>query len=110
MGHLGDHVLSYSNDNKEKNKRLQIKGYSLERSNQELEAEAVSYLICHRLGLQTQSAEYLANYIKSGKDLLSFCYEHVIKTVDKIEKLFIKNPQKMKKNLYPQLTIDYNKE
>ena len=29
----------------------------------ELEAEAVSWLVCQRLGLETRSAEYLAGYV-----------------------------------------------
>ena len=29
----------------------------------ELEAEAVSWLVCRRLGLETRSAEYLAGYV-----------------------------------------------
>lgn len=60
------------------------------RTAEELEAETVSYLICHKLGLITKSAEYIAGYIKSDEDLLLFNYEVVIKTADKIEKLFVK--------------------
>jgi hypothetical protein len=38
----------------------------LTRAQRELEAEAVSWLICSRLGLETRSAEYLANYVDEG--------------------------------------------
>ncbi|SRR6266404_77115 len=38
----------------------------LELGQRELEAEAVSWLICRRLGLETRSAEYLACYVKDG--------------------------------------------
>jgi hypothetical protein len=35
----------------------------LTRGQRELEAEAVSWLVCRRLGLETRSAEYLAGYV-----------------------------------------------
>jgi hypothetical protein len=40
----------------------------LTRGQRELEAEAVSWLVCRRLGLETRSAEYLSGYVK-GDDL-----------------------------------------
>ena len=63
---------------------------NLGRNAEELEAETIAFLICRRLGLTTQSAEYLAGYINSEKDIIRFNYEMVIHTVDKIERLFLK--------------------
>jgi antirestriction protein ArdC len=62
----------------------------LSRAAEELEAETVAYLIMNKLGLETRSAEYIAGYIKSDQVLLEVNYEIIIKTADKIEKLFIK--------------------
>lgn len=62
----------------------------LSKSAEELEAETVSYLIMHKLGLETRSAEYIAGYIHSNELLLEINYEIIIKTADKIEKLFLK--------------------
>lgn len=56
----------------------------------ELEAETVSYLICYKLGLITQSAEYLAGYMSNNNDVQEFSLEIIILTADKIEKFFIK--------------------
>lgn len=85
LGHTGHPHLLYNG--KEKPKQLLTR--KLTRTAEELEAEAVSYLICHKLGLETRSAEYIAGYITCDQDLLEFSYETVIKTADKIEKLFI---------------------
>lgn len=88
LGHTGHIKLHYNGREKPTN-LLQRK---MSRTAQELEAETVSYLICHKLGLITQSSEYIAGYITKDQDLLEFSYEVVIKTADKIENLFIKHP------------------
>jgi hypothetical protein len=84
LGHTGFKELT---NKKKKNNLLRR---DLPRSVEELEAETVSFLITDRMGLKTQSAEYLAGYIISQEDLESFSYELVIKTADKIEEMFIK--------------------
>lgn len=86
LGHTGHKYIHYS----EKEKPTELLQRKMTRTAEELEAETVSYLICHRLGLITQSAEYIAGYIKSNEDLIRFSYEYVIKITDKIERLFIK--------------------
>ena len=86
LGHTGHKDIFHQ----EKDKPTKILQRKLSRSAEELEAETISYLICHKLGLESRSAEYIAGYIKSENDLLEFSYEAVIKTADKIEKLFIK--------------------
>jgi hypothetical protein len=86
LGHTGHEHIQYQN----KEKQTELMHRKLSRTAEELEAETVSYLICHKLGLQSRSAEYIAGYITCEKDLLEFSYEIVIKTADKIEKLFVK--------------------
>jgi hypothetical protein len=85
LGHTGHKQIHYG-----KEKPIKLLHRKMSRTTEELEAETVSYLICHKLGLITQSAEYIAGYIKSDEDLLSFSYEIVVKIADKIDKLFIK--------------------
>lgn len=86
LGHTG-HKEIYYNGKGKPTKLLQRK---LSRTAEELEAETINYLICKKLGLENRSAEYIAAYIKSDNDLIEFSYEAVIKTADKIERLFIK--------------------
>lgn len=89
LGHLsGD--LSGSFVENAKGKQMKINKRQLKIETEELEAETVSFLICKKLGLETRSAEYLAGYINSEKDLEEFSYESVIKTADKIEEVFLK--------------------
>lgn len=86
LGHTGHKQLHYQG----KEKPTELMQRKLSRTAEELEADTISYLICQKLGLESRSAEYIAGYIKSDKDLIEFSYETVIKTADKIEKLFIK--------------------
>jgi len=88
LGHTGHKKLHYQG----KDKPTDLLQRKMSRTAEELEAETVSYLICHKLGLITQSSEYIAGYITKDQDLLEFSYEIVIKTADKIEKFFIKHP------------------
>lgn len=88
LGHTGHKKMNYHG----KDKPTDLLQRKMSRTAEELEAETVSYLICHKLGLITQSAEYIAGYITKDQDLLEFSYEIVIKTADKIENLFIKHP------------------
>jgi hypothetical protein len=84
LGHTGNLEISQG-----KGKSYKIEARKLRRSAEELEAEVISFLICKKLGLETRAAEYIAGYIKNEDDLLQFSYENVIKTADKIEKLFL---------------------
>ena len=86
LGHTGHKSLVYNG----REKPTTLLNRKLSRTAEELEAETVSYLICHKLGLESRSAEYIAGYIKDEDDLLQFSYEIVIKTADKIEKMFVK--------------------
>lgn len=86
LGHTGHKKIQ----NEKKGKQKVLLQRNVTQSTAELEAETVSYLVCHKLNLQTQAAEYLAGYIDAEEDLLSFSYETVVKVTDRIESLFIK--------------------
>lgn len=64
----------------------------------ELEAEAVSYILCVRAGLISNSAEYLFGYLQDPEDLKKISVEAIIKTVTYIETLQTKTfrPRKPK--------------
>ena len=85
LGHTGHKEIK----NKSRKNPITLPERKLTTTAVELEAEAVSYLICKKLGLTTSSAEYIAGYIKSPDDLLKFSYESVIKVADKIEGMFL---------------------
>lgn len=86
LGHTGHKSLYMHN----KLRPINLPQRKLRQAAEELEAETVAYLIMYKLGLETRSAEYIAGYIKSDEVLLEVNYEIIIKTADKIEKLFIK--------------------
>ncbi|MBN1184813.1 MAG: hypothetical protein JXB49_21180 [Bacteroidales bacterium] len=93
-GHTGHMELRKTNPDK----RLVLpERGKLTRSNEELEAETVSYLISTKLGLIPKSAEYLSGYITGIDDLLQFSYETVIKVADKIDNMFLQPTNKILK-------------
>ena len=53
----------------------------------EIEADAVAYLVCERLGLQTTSSKYLSNYIAKHNDLPVFSLNAVLQAVSYIEEM-----------------------
>lgn len=85
LGHTGHKTLNHLY----LKKFIKLSDHKLSKTAKELEAETVSFLICCKVGLKTNAAEYLAGYIKDEKDLAEFNYELVIKTADKLEKLFL---------------------
>lgn len=89
LGHTGHATIcQQTKDGKAKEMKLMMR--KLSRTGEELEAETISFLICKKLGLETNSAEYLAGYISCDKDLEEFSHELVIKIADKIEEIFLK--------------------
>lgn len=96
LGHTGHNELHHLR----KKNPIKLPQRKLSRTAEELEAETVSFLICKKLGLESRSAEYIAGYISNEQDLLSFSYETVIKTADKIEKLFVKKREANKEILF----------
>ena len=53
----------------------------------EFEAESVGYLVCKRLGLNTNSDHYLAGYVKREEFIPEISVQSVIRAVEWIEKL-----------------------
>jgi hypothetical protein len=89
LGHTGQKELVNHITVQSASKKIYIAGRDLSVTARELEAETCRYLLCYKMRLETRSAEYMAHYIKSDDDLIQFSYENVIKTADKIEKLFL---------------------
>jgi len=59
----------------------------LDRQVEECEAESISYLVCTRLGIETPSAEYLADYLGEGGNMPSISLETVIKMAGLIQRM-----------------------
>jgi hypothetical protein len=60
---------------------------SLTLGQQEIEAEAVSYLVCYRAGLTTQSADYLALFLPDHTDFGRVSLDLVVKVASYIESM-----------------------
>ena len=56
----------------------------LNRGQAELEAEATSFLVCKRAGIEAQSAEYLAGYVEPG-DLEAISVDIILRAASRIE-------------------------
>jgi len=97
LGHTGHPLLRLS-AKEGQGKEMKLINRKLSQTGEELEAETISFLICKKLGLETRSAEYLAGYISSKKDLKEFSPELVIKIADKIEEMFFKKKHRIKFN------------
>ena len=52
-----------------------------------IEADAVAYLVCERLGLQANSAKHLSNYMDKNLDLPVFSLNAVLQSVGYIEEM-----------------------
>ncbi|RYE50896.1 MAG: hypothetical protein EOP48_19055 [Sphingobacteriales bacterium] len=53
----------------------------------EVEAEAISYLVCKRMGLQTSSESYLSNYIAENKEMPAISLDVILTVAGYIEQL-----------------------
>jgi len=53
----------------------------------EIEAEAVAYIVCRRIGLQTRSAEYLSSFVEEEEDLESISLDLVSRAAARIEEM-----------------------
>ncbi|MGA2557279.1 MAG: hypothetical protein ABSG04_13495 [Verrucomicrobiota bacterium] len=53
----------------------------------EIEAEAVAYIVCRRIGLQTRSAEYLSSFVEEDEDLESISLDLVSRAAARIEEM-----------------------
>ena len=59
----------------------------LTQTQRELEAEATSYILCVRAGLESNSAEYLSAYLANPEDIKKISIEAIMKTVTYIEQM-----------------------
>lgn len=76
LGHIGS------------NKRLKIPDRSsISTSQQEIEAESLSYLICARNNVKPKSESYLLNHIESDKDLPKLDIYTILKAAGQIERI-----------------------
>jgi hypothetical protein len=74
LGHLG------------KDPTLEVPGrMGLSHSQEELEAEAVAYLVCHRIGIVPNSASYLSNFFSGQDKDPDFDLHEILKAAGKIE-------------------------
>ncbi len=85
LGHTGHKELTHPTNNKS----IKLLDRDIPKATRELEAETVSYLVCHRLGLKTQAAEYIAGYFSHDGVFDKFSYDMVIKAADLIESRFL---------------------
>ena len=72
-GHLGAHMEGFWPDRSK-----------LAKSQKEMEAEAVSYLACRRLGLETRSVEYLKHHA-TADNLLAISKRLIIEATNRVE-------------------------
>jgi len=73
-GHLGAHPEGFWPD----------RSGTLNKAQREMEAEAVAYLVCKRLGLETQSADYLKGDV-TPQNLLAVSKRLIIEATNRIE-------------------------
>ena len=64
---------------------------TLDRNTAEFEAESVSYLVCHRAGMETPAAEYLHGYLNANAEVPKISLETVFKAAQRIESMGMKN-------------------
>ena len=69
------------------NKKWWPNRYGLSHSAVEFEAESVSYLVCARLGIQTESEKYLSGYAKNNEHVPKISLECVMKAAGLIESM-----------------------
>ncbi len=71
-------------------------------SAREFEAESVSYLVCHRAGIETPAAEYLHGYLGANDEVPNISLEVVFKAVQRIETM---RRKKLKPRMLPPTPI-----
>jgi hypothetical protein len=74
LGHIGGHA-----------KRRWPSRVGLTRTQQELEAEGVAFIVGRRLGLLSYSAEYLAGHLSRQEDLQEISVDMIVKVAGRIE-------------------------
>jgi len=81
LGHLGGDPFGREWDSR----------IGLTLTQRELEAESVSYILCVRAGLKSNSAEYLSPYLEDPEDIKKISIEAIMKTVTYIEQMTTKS-------------------
>ncbi len=74
--------------------------YATGTNEREFEAESVAWLVCERAGIHNPSTEYLANYLKGGRDVPAISIDAVLKAAGYIEAMGKRNLGK-RRNLPP---------
>ncbi len=77
LGHLFCHHLNHS----------WCKDRSFTKEIKEFEAEVVSYLVCRRLGIESNSIIYLANYLEANDNIPPISIERVFHAVDIVQNI-----------------------
>lgn len=80
-------------------------GRSFTSETKEFEAETVAYLVCKRLGIQSHSVEYLANYLDENEQIPPILLDFVFQAVDLIERATTGNIEITKSLLYKKDSI-----
>lgn len=75
-------------------------GRSFTSETKEFEAETVAYLVCKRLGIQSHSVEYLANYLDENEQIPPILLDFVFQAVDLVERATTGNIEITKSLLY----------
>ena len=75
-GHIGPGVYNLWPDRAELTKNVR-----------EFEAEATSYLVCQRIGIDTPAAQYLSGYLDNNDEIPEISLDVVFKAVQKIESM-----------------------
>lgn len=91
LGHFGEKILTkeYVNQKGQKVKKtvsINDRQY-IDRYMREIEAETVSYLVCAKQSLNSESEKYLSEYLDCNT-FRNLDIRNVIKTAEKIEKIF----------------------
>ncbi len=73
------------------------KRYNLSKSQEEFEAECVSYIVCNRLGIESNSERYLWGYLDDNDEVPEIRIDRILKVAGKIESMYMKvTPPKKK--------------
>jgi hypothetical protein len=60
---------------------------NLSKEQREFEAESISYLVCKRIGLESNSDEYLSGYTRNNKEIPNISFETVLTVAGYIESM-----------------------
>ena len=67
-------------------------------ASREFEAESTAYLVCGRIGIDNPSEQYLAGYVRSGKNIPPISLENVLRSAGLIESMSKQRRMKPRKD------------